>query len=122
AAIGNQAYTVNDLLIDLKQAVFTELTLKKPIDLYRRNLQKAYVERLGGLINPPAATGAVFIFFGNAAPVIDTKKTDILSYLKGHTRELKTQVDAAVFAATDKASKYHLQDLSDRLKKILDPK
>ena len=122
AAIGNQAYTVNDLLIDLKQAVFTELTLKKPIDLYRRNLQKAYVERLGSLINPPAATGAVFIFFGNAAPVIDTKKTDILSYLKGHTRELKTQVDAAAFAATDKASKYHLQDLSDRLKKILDPK
>ncbi len=122
AAIGNQAYTVNDLLSDLKQGVFTELTQKKPIDIYRRNLQKAYVERLGNLINPPAATGGITIFFGNAAPVIDTKKTDILSYLKGHTRELKSQVDAAVFSATDKASKYHLQDLSDRLKKILDPK
>ena len=122
ASIGNQAYTVNDLLGDLKQAVFTELTLKKPIDIYRRNLQKAYVERLGNLINPPAAAGGITIFFGNAAPVIDTKKTDILSYLKGHARELKTQVDAAAFAATDKAGKYHLQDLSDRLKKILDPK
>ena len=51
-----------------------------------------------------------------------TKKSDILSYLKGHCRELKTQTDAAAASSSDKATKYHLQDLSDRLKKILDPK
>ncbi len=123
AANGNQAYTVSDLLGDLKQNVFTELSSKKPIDIYRRNLQKAYVERLGNLINPPAApTGGIVITFGNAAPTtVDAKKSDILSYLKGHARELKAMADAAALGAIDKASKYHLQDLSDRLKKILDP-
>jgi hypothetical protein len=55
AVLGSHAYTINDLLGDLKQSVFTELALKKPIDIYRRNLQKSYVERLGTLINPQAA-------------------------------------------------------------------
>ncbi len=121
ASIGNLAYTVTDLLSDLKQAVFTELTSKKPIDIYRRNLQKSYVERLGGIINPTVQGGITFTF-GNAAPPIDTKKSDILSYLKGHAKELKAAVDAAAISSADKATKYHLQDLSDRLKKMLDPK
>ena len=124
AALGSQAYTLSDLLGDLKQSVFTELATKKPIDIYRRNLQKSYVERLGNIINPPAAMqGGITITFGNAAaPLVDTKKTDILSYLKGHARELKAAVDAAAAGTADKATKYHLQDLSDRLKKMLDPK
>ncbi len=120
AAIGAQAYTINDLLSDLKANVFTELTSRKAIDIYRRNLQKAYIERLGNLINPPAASG-ITITFGNAAPSLDTKKGDILSFLKGHARELKALADAAS-ANPDKATKYHLQDISDRLKRMLDPK
>lgn len=125
AAMGSQAYTINDLLGDLKQSVFTELASKKPIDIYRRNLQKSYVERLGNIINPPVGMqGSIIITIGGQppAPVVDTKKTDILSFLKGHARELKAAIDAAAASATDKATKYHLQDLSDRLKKILDPK
>jgi Met-zincin/Domain of unknown function (DUF5117)/Domain of unknown function (DUF5118) len=121
AAIGNQAYTIVDLLDDLKQSIFTELPAKRSIDIYRRNLQKSYVERLGNIINPAPVSG-ITITFGNAAPVIDTKKTDILSYLKGHAKELKAGIDAAAAGTADKTSKYHLQDLSDRLRKILDPK
>lgn len=118
---GSQAYTVNDLLGDLKQNVFTELAARKTIDIYRRNLQKAYVERLGALINPPPPTG-ITIIFGGGAPPVDNKRTDLLSYLKGNARELKALCDAAALGTADKASKYHLMDLSDRLKKILDPK
>jgi hypothetical protein len=121
AANGNAAYTVNDLLTDLKQSVFTELSAKKPIDIYRRNLQKSYVERLNTLINP-APTSGISFSFGTSTATVDTKKSDLLSYLKGHVRELKVLCDAAAIGTADKASKYHLQDLSDRLKKILDPK
>ena len=122
AALGTQAYTVNDLLTDLKQSVFTELTSKKPVDIYRRNLQKAYVERLALLMNPPAAQAGFNFSFGNAVPQIDVKKTDILSYLKGHSRELKSMFDLAAMSTVDKTTKYHYQDLADRIKKMLDPK
>ncbi|MES2777217.1 MAG: zinc-dependent metalloprotease [Bacteroidota bacterium] len=121
AAIGTQAYTVTDLLGDLKQSVFTELTTKKPIDVYRRNLQKSYVERLNAIISPAPAPTGITISFGNAAPTLDVKKGDILSYLKGHAKELKAAIDAAAVTVTDKASKYHLQDLSDRIGKTLNP-
>ena len=79
------------------------------------------MERLGNLINPPAATGFTIVF-GNAGPAMDNKKTDLFSYLKGNARELKALCDAAAIGTSDKTTKYHLQDLSDRLKKILDPK
>jgi len=122
-AIGSQAYTVMDLLTDLKQMVFTELIAKKPVDIYRRNLQKSYVERLGNIINPTQAGTTSFIIRGGSAePVMDTKKSDIISYLKGHAHELKAMTDAAAAASDDRATRYHLQDLSDRLKNILDPK
>ncbi|MEO7766454.1 MAG: zinc-dependent metalloprotease, partial [Ferruginibacter sp.] len=121
ASIGKQAYTVIDLLDDLNQMLFTEIITKRPVDIYRRNLQKSYVEILGGIINPPTINGGIRLTIVNAAPLIDTRKTDIISYLKGHVHELKTLVDAASKGAVDKATKYHLQDLSDRMKKILDP-
>jgi hypothetical protein len=120
-ALGKNTYTMLEMLGDLKNSVFTELNTKKPIDIYRRNLQKSYIERLGGLINPTPLSGFT-ISFGNVSPTLDLKKSDMLSYLKGHARELKSSIDATAASATDKATKYHLLDLSDRLKKILNPK
>ena len=122
AAVGDKAYTVLDLLDDLKGMLFTEIPAKKAVSIYRRNLQKSYVEKLGAIINPPQVNSGITIVFGNAVPVLDTKKSDIISYLKGHARELKVMIDAPQAANVDKATKYHLQDLSDRLKKMLDPK
>ncbi len=123
AAIGSQAYTVYDLLTDLKQIVFTELATKKPVDIYRRNLQKSYIERLGNIINPTQTGTTTFVIRGGGAqPLMDAKKSDVMSYLKGHARELKAMADAAAALNTDRATRYHLLDLSDRLKNMLDPK
>ncbi len=125
AATGSQAYTVIEMLNDLKQSVFAELVTKKPMDIYRRNLQKAYVERLGSLINPAASSagGLVFSFGASSAPVVvDTKKSDLLSALKGHAKELKALIDAATVTTTDKMTRYHQQDISDRIAKMLNPK
>ncbi len=123
AAMGAQAYTINDLLTDLKAKIFTELTARKPVDVFRRNLQKAYVERLVALINPAPAQGGIvsFGFGGPAIPQLDVKKADVMSFLKGHAKELKALADAASITG-DKTTKYHLQDISDRIKHALDPK
>ena len=127
AALGKDTYTVTDLLGDLKQNIFTELPAKKAIDIYRRNLQKAYVERIALLLNPPPpqSIGGFTIIQGPnpfGTPLVDSKKSDILSAIKGHARELKALADAAAAGSADKATKYHLQDISDRLSKALNPK
>lgn len=123
AALGSNAYTLSEMMSDLQKMVWSELTTRKPIDVYRRNLQKVYVERLGAIVNPaaPAASsfGGIVFSFG---PSIDAKKTDIMSVAKGILRSLKADVAAAIPTATDKMSRYHLQDVLDRINKILDPK
>lgn len=116
------AYRLDEFMEDLKKAVWSELASRKPIDNYRRNLQKSYVERLGAIINPAApggSMGGIIISFG---PVIDPKKSDISSVAKGTLRQLKAEIAAAAPAYGDKMSRYHLQDLNDRISKILDPK
>ena len=40
------AYTVYDYLQDIKNSVFSELKSSSKIDIYRRNLQKNFVETL----------------------------------------------------------------------------
>jgi hypothetical protein len=124
AANGAAAYTLTDLVSDLKNGIWSELPAKKPIDVYRRNLQKSFVERIGAIVNPPAQpTGGTFggitISFG---PTIDARKSDIISVLKGTLRQLKTDINAAIPTTTDRMTRYHLQDVSERITRILDPK
>jgi hypothetical protein len=115
------AYRLDEFMDDLKKGIWTELATRKPIDNYRRNLQKSYVERLGAIVTPApaAAGGGLNISFG---PSIDPKKSDIMSIAKGTLRSLKAEIAAAIPSYTDKMSRYHLQDLNDRIEKILNPK
>jgi hypothetical protein len=51
AEIGKEAYALDDLFDDLRKGIWSEIYSHKPIDIYRRNLQKAFVENLGNIIN-----------------------------------------------------------------------
>lgn len=115
-----KAYTIDELFDDLKNGLWSELKSRKPIDNYRRNLQKAFVERLCNIVNPPSSTGSIFggltIFIG---PVIDPRKTDILSVAKATLRSLKEDIDKALPVYSDRMSSYHLQDVKERIEKAM---
>ncbi|MFM9910834.1 MAG: zinc-dependent metalloprotease [Chitinophagaceae bacterium] len=116
------AYQLDEFMQDLKKGIWSELPTRKPIDNYRRNLQKSFVERLGTIVSPPATPsigGGITINFG---PAIDPKKSDILSVSKGTLRALKAEIAAAIPLYTDRMSKMHLQDLNERIEKILNPR
>ncbi len=118
------AYRIDEFMDDLKKGIWSELATRKPIDNYRRNLQKSFVERLGAIIAPPAPAaqlgGGIVINFGG--PAVDPKKSDIYSVAKGTLRQLKAEIAAAIPAYTDKMSKMHLQDLNERIDRILNPR
>jgi hypothetical protein len=118
---GDNAYRMTDLLTDLKKGIWSELAAKKSIDIYRRNLQKSYVNTLINLINPPASNGLT-ISFGSPSQAPNYDKTDIKSVVRAHLASLKKEIDAAVAVTTDPMSKYHLQDVSKRIDKALNPK
>ena len=52
----------------------------------------------------------------------NVKDTDIPSIVRAHLTALRAEIVAAIPTTTDKLTKYHLQDVSERIKKALDPK
>ncbi len=119
---GNSSYAITEMITDLHKGIFSELSSNKPIDGYRRNIQKAYVEKLIDIVDPtPTMTINLGGGFGGPAPV-NVKNTDVVSVAKGELKALQSEINAAANSSSDKISKYHLQDLADRIKKGLDPK
>jgi hypothetical protein len=113
-------YQFDELMEDAKKAVWSELPAKKVVDVYRRNIQKAHVEKLISLMSGGAQT----INFGGQMITIgtDTKNTDVASYARGQLKALQAEIAAAVPAIADKMTKYHYQDVVERIKRGLDPK
>ena len=117
----DKTYAVDEMLTDAKKGVWSELATKKPIDNLRRNLQKSYAETLISIINPPAATGGITISFSPFGGG-SVKNTDVPSIVRAHLTSLRSDILAAIPLTTDKLSKYHLQDVAERIKRALDPK
>jgi hypothetical protein len=120
---GSAAYGVDEMLADAKKGVWTELTAASPIDIFRRNLQKVYIDALISLVNatPPVIPmglppGLASLFGG------DIKNTDVPSIARAQLVELRNEIAAAIPRETDKLSKYHLQDVLERIKQALNPK
>jgi hypothetical protein len=67
----------------------------------------------------PTSSGGFSISFSFGP---DVRKTDISSLTRAHLASLRTEINTAATAAQDPMTKYHLQDLSDRIRKALDPK
>jgi len=120
---GSAAYGVDELLSDAKKGVWSELPPASPIDIYRRNLQKVYVDALVSLLNaaPPSIPAGLppglLLLFGG-----DIKNTDVPSIARAQLVELRAEIQATAPRETDKLSKYHLQDLAERIKEALNPK
>jgi hypothetical protein len=120
---GKDAYNANDMITDVKKGVWEELISKKPIDNYRRNLQKSFVESLIALLPTTNASGGGFtISIFGFAPSIDPKRSDISSIARGQLTSLQSEIKAALPGLNDKMSKLHLQDLVERLRVALNPK
>lgn len=118
----NGTYRIDEYMEDIKKAVMSEVATRKPIDAYRRNLQKALVEKLGALVAPAPVGGGMPGVVSFGPPPADPKKTDITSVAKAILRSMKAEVGAAAPAYADKLSRYHLQDLNERIDRILNPR
>ena len=109
------AYAVYDYLQDIKNSVFSELKSSSKIDIYRRNLQKNFVETL------IARTQASKPSTGRNAEAI-SDNSDVKSLTRGVLREIKADASKNAQNAQDAVTKYHLEDLVYRIDKALEVK
>jgi hypothetical protein len=111
-----------EMMYDLRKGVWSELARGRTIDTYRRNLQKAYIDRLHYLMteeqDPIPAAWRNWIKRTN----VDVVQSDIRSVTRAELNTLKGEVLRAIPRTSDRMSKYHLQDVVVRIDNILDPK
>lgn len=120
ASIGNSAYQLTELLADLKKGIWNELAARRPIDIYRRNLQKSYVATLSSFVQGGPSVVSVGGVTFNIPTASD--KSDIKSVVIAHLASLRAEINAAAAGTADAMTKYHLQDISKRIDKTLNPK
>lgn len=111
---GRNTYTIYQMFAELRTGLFSELTSGDNIDTYRRNLQRAFIERLEYLMTNDS----------NAfqAREVDIAQSDIRPVVKAELKALKADIKSARAKFSDRTSTLHLDDLVDRIDMILDPK
>ena len=120
------SYTMGNLFTDLRKNIWSELAAGKTADTYRRNLQRAYLERMEFLMTQeqaplPAAFEEYREFFGFTS--IDASQSDIRAYTRGELKTLQGEVKASLLKyAGNQEMNYHLQDVLQRIENILNPK
>jgi hypothetical protein len=106
ALAGNAAYTPMQMISDVQGGVWSELMQTQPnIDLYRRNLQRAYLQ----LAKP--------ILVGDT-----TAQSELRPILTHALTDLARTLDRAIAKTRDTATLNHLRDCRTQVERILHPK
>lgn len=103
--IQDDFYALQDFFRDLRNGVFLEISYSKNVDLFRRNLQKSFIDKMGDLMTDK-----------------NTENTDITSIVRGELEVLNSQMTIAKNRNINKISKYHYNDCLAKIKQILNPK
>lgn len=114
---GSSAYSLLEMVYDLRRGLWSELRTGKSIDTYRRNLQKAHIDRLGYLMTAENQREG-----GSNRTSVNTSQSDIRSVARAELTHLKGEIEVALKKSPDIRTRYHLQDAIARIDAILDPK
>jgi hypothetical protein len=103
---GPRAYAPLDFLADVRRGVWSEIygPATAPVDAYRRNLQRAYVETLSNRVN------------GAQAQADDTR-----AFFRGELKTLDEDLRAAAARQSDRETQFHIEDVRMQIARALDP-
>lgn len=114
SALDNNAYSLLEMLEDLRKGIWSEVYSNRAIDVFRRNLQKEYISTVATVFDQDSFRAG---FFG---PNIDIKDSDLRSALRFELTQLKNDIRSARSNISDRASRAHLDDVNSRINEILD--
>jgi hypothetical protein len=104
-ALSGNSYSVYRMCADILNGVFSEVNAPAPVvDLYRRNLQRSYIDLVYNRLNGPGATG------GDLRPI-----------LFGNMADLKTRLTRAMSKTKDPMTKLHIEDCLRQIDRIFHP-
>ncbi len=114
-ALDSANYSALSMLEDLRKGVFSEVNVTKNVGVFRRNLQRAYVERMIYLMTEDLDQDRSSNYF-------NVNQSDIRALVRGELNSLQGQVKNAANRQVDTETKYHYRDIAERIKLVLNPR
>ena len=112
------AYPLAAYMDDLREDVWAELDDRRPVvDVFRRNLQRGYVEQLSALMTEderPLPSSVRYLG-------VDVSQSDVRAAARGALRRVQADARAAASRTRDAATRDHLTDVVARIEAVLDP-
>ena len=118
---GNKAFTLTSLFYHLRQGIWSEIYAGKSIDAHRRNLQRAYIDRLDFLLNKAKNQSGINSGYFKRSSV-NMSQSDIKAMVRGELNRLKRDIKSNLSKVSNTRSRYHLRDIIVRIESALDPK
>jgi hypothetical protein len=114
-------YSVAEMLTDLRGGVWSELN-QPPVrvDVYRRNLQRAYLEAIDRTLNPPPPAAAAASPFAPQQQRQAQWQSDVRPLLRGELAEIDRLAAAALNRTGDAMTRLHLRDIRMEIERLLD--
>lgn len=118
----DKAYSLVNMMQDLRKGIWSELQNNKIIDVYRRNLQRAYLERMEDLMTKEQSElPERFRRFATRTEV-NVSQSDIRPVVRAELKSLATQIRNKIARKPNAMTRYHLQDALDRITAVLETK
>ena len=115
-------FRLSEMLDELRTGIWSELaSAKVTADLYRRNLQRTYIEILGAKLNPPPFTQPAGLPPGFTIMPPPPLAGEARALIRQELLSLDAAIARALPAAADREMKAHLQDSRYQISRILFP-
>ncbi|WP_428232079.1 zinc-dependent metalloprotease [Flavobacterium sp.] len=114
--VGGDTYKALDLLRDTRKGIWKEATTPANVTIYRRNLQRGYIDRMGAMMTEEIKPADRSVLYYNVG------QSDVRALVRGELTALKSTLLAAKAKPVNTETKYHYEDCIKRIDLILNPK
>ena len=104
-----EAYSLRSMTRDLRTGIWSELYTGRKIDTYRRNLQRAHIDRLAYLMtakNQSKRRGSDYV----KSTAVNTSQSDIRAIVRSELKTLKNLIISSISNTSNSMNKIHLRD------------
>lgn len=114
--LGADTYKALDLLKDTRKGIWKEAATPVNVTIYRRNLQRGYIDRMGALMTEEIKPTDRSVTYYNVG------QSDVRALVRGELVALRGTLTAAKARPVNTETKYHYEDCIKRIDLILNPK
>jgi hypothetical protein len=114
-AMNANNYSALDMLRAMRLGLWSETKTASNVSVFRRNLQRAYLDRMTYLMTEDLDPKRSRQYF-------NVNQSDVRALVRGELNQLKRSLSVASKMALDTETKYHYRDCIERINNVLDPK